>query len=220
MISMKMAAKGACLLAVLALGASNAEAKKYKHYGSSGSSSSHGESGSSSSHGSSGSSSSHGKSGSSSSHGSSGSSSSHGKSGSSSSHGSSGSSSSHGKSGSSSSHGSSGSSSSHGHVIVHPAPAATTSVRVQPATLLVKVPADATVYLMDQKMTLTGTERQYSIPVRQAGVDFTYKIRVEVVRDGKTLVSRSEQQVRAGQQYEVAVTEAVEDGELVAVAGR
>ena len=157
MISMKMAAKGACLLAVLALGASNAEAKKYKHYGSSGSSSSHG---------------------------------------------------------------SSGSSSSHGHVIVHPAAAATTSVRVQPATLLVKVPADATVYLMDQKMTLTGTERQYSIPVRQAGVDFTYKIRVEVVRDGKTLVSRSEQQVRAGQQYEVAVTEAVEDGELVAVAGR
>ncbi|MFM7058955.1 MAG: TIGR03000 domain-containing protein [Planctomycetota bacterium] len=219
MISFKMFAKGACLAAVLAFGANNAEAKKYKHYGSSGSSSSHGSSGSSSSHGSSGSSSSHGSSGSSSSHGSSGSSSSHGSSGSSSSHGKSGSSSSHGSSGSSSSHGSSGSSSSHGHVIIH-TPVTTTSARVQPATLLVKVPADATVYLMDQKMTLTGTERQYSIPVRQAGVDFTYNIRVEVVRDGKTLVSRSEQKVRAGQQYEVAVTEAVEDGELVAVAGR
>ncbi|MFM7037584.1 MAG: TIGR03000 domain-containing protein [Planctomycetaceae bacterium] len=231
MVSFKKIAGYACLAAVLSLGASNAEAKKYKNYGSSGSSGSEG----SASHGSSGSSSSHHVA----SHGSSGSSSSHhaashGSSGSSSSrrsasHGSNGSSggrrsASHGSSGSSSSHhapshGSSGSSSSHGAVIIHAAPAAA-AVSVQPATLLVQVPADATVYLMDQKMSLTGTQRQYSIPLQQAGVDFTYRIRVEVVRDGKTLVSSSEQNVRAGQKYVVAVSETAENSSLVTVAGR
>ncbi|MEY3459665.1 MAG: hypothetical protein RL215_2822 [Planctomycetota bacterium] len=173
MISFKSAARCACLLATLALSVSSAEAKKYKHYGSSGSSSSHGSSGSSSSHGS---------------------------------------------SGSSSSHGSSGSSSSHGKIIIS-APAAVTAT-TKPATLVVNVPADAVVYLMDQKMTLTGTERRYSIPVRQADADYTYQIRVEVVRDGKTLVSRSEQKVRAGQEIQVSVTEVAGEGELVAVASR
>ncbi len=90
----------------------------------------------------------------------------------------------------------------------------------KPATLVVNVPADAVVYLMDQKMTLTGTERRYSIPVRQANSDYTYQIRVEVVRDGKTLVSRSEQKVRAGQEVQVSVTEVAGEGELVAVASR
>ena len=72
---------------------------------------------------------------------------------------------------------------------------------------------------MGQKMTITGTERQYSIPLPQAGVDFTYQIRVEVIRNGQTLVSSSEQQVRAGQRYAVAVNEAAANQPL-AVAGR
>jgi uncharacterized protein (TIGR03000 family) len=218
MISFKSAARGACLLATLALSVSSAEAGKYKHYGSSGSSGGHDSNGSSGSHGSKGSSGSHGSKGSSSSHGSSGSSSSHGSKGSSGSHGSSGSSSSHGSKGSSGSHGSSGSSSSHGKVTIS-APAAVTAT-TRPATLVVNVPADAVVYLMDQKMTLTGTERRYSIPLRQADADYNYQIRVEVVRDGRTLVSRSEQTVRAGQQIQVSVTEVAGESELVAVASR
>lgn len=197
--------------------------------GSSGSSSSHGSSGSSSSHGSSGSS------GSSSSHGSSGSSgssSSHGSSGSSSSHGSSGSS-----GGSYSSHGSSGSSSSHGSsggviisyskpVTVAPATArkpATTqpaSHKAQPlppappvtakktrATLVVKVPEDADVYLVGKKMSTKGTERRFSIPVKEANRVYTYPVRVEVVRDGKTLVSELKQKIRGGKEFSIAVTE-------------
>ena len=44
MISFKMAARGACLMALLALGTNLAEAGKHKHYGSSGSSASHGSS--------------------------------------------------------------------------------------------------------------------------------------------------------------------------------
>jgi uncharacterized protein (TIGR03000 family) len=84
------------------------------------------------------------------------------------------------------------------------------------AILVVKVPADATVYLVDQKMTLTGTERRYRIPLADPGKDYTYPIRVEVVRDGKTLVSRSEQKIRGGQRFEVVVAESVNDTELVA----
>lgn len=88
------------------------------------------------------------------------------------------------------------------------------------ATLIVKVPADATVYLVGQKMSLTGTERRYRIPVADPGKDYTYPVRVEVVRNGKTLVSETSHTVRGGQQVEVAVAESEDDGELVAVAVR
>lgn len=98
------------------------------------------------------------------------------------------------------------------------APPETTRADRSAAILVVKVPADATVYLVDQKMSLTGTERKYRIPLADAGKEYTYQIRVEVVRNGKTLVSRSEQKIRSGQQFEVAVAEMVDDGELVAVA--
>lgn len=115
---------------------------------------------------------------------------------------------------------------------VHPAPVAPAGGEAKPlaapettktdraALLIVKVPADAVVYLMDQKMTLTGTERKYRIPLPEAGKEYRYPVRVEVVRDGKTLVSRSEQKIRGGQRFEVAVAESVDDGALVAVASR
>jgi uncharacterized protein (TIGR03000 family) len=101
-----------------------------------------------------------------------------------------------------------------------PAPAVEASVDRSAAMLIVKVPADATVYLVDQKMSLTGVERKYRIPLAEVGKDYTYPIRVEIVRDGKKLVSRSEQKVRAGQRFEVAVAESADAGELVAVAKR
>ncbi len=100
------------------------------------------------------------------------------------------------------------------------APAETTRVDRSAAVLVVKVPADATVYLANQKMSLTGTERKFRIPVADAGKEYSYPVRVEVVRDGKTLVSRSEQKVRGGQQFELAVAESVDDGSLVALARR
>jgi uncharacterized protein (TIGR03000 family) len=99
-------------------------------------------------------------------------------------------------------------------------PAETTRVDRSAAILVVKVPADATVYLANQKMSLTGTERKFRIPVADAGKEYSYPVRVEVVRDGKTLVSRSEQKVRGGQQFELAVAESVDDGSLVALARR
>jgi len=96
------------------------------------------------------------------------------------------------------------------------APPVTSSTDRSSAILVVKVPEDATVYLVDQKMTLTGTERRYRIPLADPGKEYTYPIRVEVVRDGKTLVSRSEQKLRAGQRFDVVVAESVNNGEFVA----
>jgi uncharacterized protein (TIGR03000 family) len=99
-------------------------------------------------------------------------------------------------------------------------PAETTKIDRSAAVLVVKVPADATVYLADQKMSLTGTERKFRVPVGDAGKEYKYPVRVEVVRDGKTLVSRTEQKLRGGQQVELAVAESVDDGSLVALARR
>ncbi len=227
-------------LTAAAMGPNSAEAKKkYSSHGSSGSSGSSG--GSYSSHGSSGSS------GSSSSHGSSGSSggwySSHGSSGSSSSSGSSGgkkwkkkyrggSSSSHGSSGSSGSSSSHGSSGSSGGVVIHtpatpvhqavpvapPEPAAA-SIDRNAAILVVTVPEDASVFLAGQKMTMTGAERRFRIPTADPTKDYKYPVRVEVERNGETLVSESTHTLRGGKQVEIAVAES-DTNELVAVAAR
>ena len=99
-------------------------------------------------------------------------------------------------------------------------PAESTRVDRAAAFLVLKVPADATIYLANQKMSLTGTERKFRIPIADAGKEYSYPVRVEVVRDGKTLVSRSEQKVRGGQQFELAVAESADDGSLVVLARR
>ncbi|MCA9051112.1 MAG: TIGR03000 domain-containing protein, partial [Planctomycetaceae bacterium] len=165
--------------------------------------------------------------------GSSGSSGSYGSSGSSGSYGSSGSSGSYGSSGSSggsySSHGSSGSSG--GHVVYSRPAVSTAAVAVaKPAvvaapdrktsTLVAKVPEDATVYLCGQKMTITGPERRYRIPIADPSREYDYQVRVEVVRDGKTLSSETTHKVAGGRTLEVSVTPAADSGELVAVASR
>ena len=221
---LRMAALAGMSFALMTmLSAREAEAKKYRCKGSSGSSGSSG--GWYRSHGSSGSS------GSSSSHGSSGSSggwySSHGSSGSS------GSSSSRGSSGSSGSRG------SKGHVIYHCkvirktpaavskpadgaeaiAPPPTTQTDRNRAVLVLTVPADADVYLAGQKMSISGTQRRFRIPVSDPGRTYSYPVRVEVVRNGRTLVSESKQKVRGGTQLQLTVAE-TDSAELVAVTMR
>lgn len=98
------------------------------------------------------------------------------------------------------------------------APAAARTDR-STATLVVKVPADADVYLAGQKMSLTGAERRYRIPTADPTKDYSYPVRVEVTRDGKKLVSDTKHIVRGGQVVEVAVAES-DSEELVAVAMR
>lgn len=75
-------------------------------------------------------------------------------------------------------------------------------------------------YLVGQKMSLTGTERRFRIPTADPTREYDYPVRVEVVRDGKTMVSETTHKVRGGNSIEVAVAEAADNGELVAVAMR
>ncbi|MCA9116112.1 MAG: TIGR03000 domain-containing protein [Planctomycetaceae bacterium] len=92
--------------------------------------------------------------------------------------------------------------------------AATTS---KSATLVVKVPENARVYLQDQKMTLTGTTRRFYSPALDSSKSYVYTVRVEVDRDGRTITRETEATVTAGGNVEVSVDFAGPDAaELVA----
>jgi len=82
------------------------------------------------------------------------------------------------------------------------------------------VPADADVYLVDRKMSVRGKERRFRIPTRDSSREYTYPVRVEVIRDGQKIVSESIQRIRGGKQIKVAVSESKESGKLIAVAMR
>ncbi len=214
-------------LAFTFVGADSASAGLFNH-GSSGGS--HGSSGGShsssgSSHGSSGGS--HGSSGGS--HGSSGGSHkrshgglfhrrSHGSSGGS--HGSSGGS--HGSSGGSyGSYGSSGGSwgsqgSSGGYYVASNAGATTAAAETRVGYLNVTVPTDAKVYLQDQLMTLTGTQRRFVTPELRDGEEHIYTVKVEVEQNGQTISKVTKAAVAAGEEVDVAVTFDEQNKDLVA----
>ena len=68
-----------------------------------------------------------------------------------------------------------------------------------------KVPENATVYLQDQKMSLTGKERRFLSPKLAASRKYVYTVKVEVEKDGKTMTKTTKAKVQAGQTVEVAV---------------
>jgi uncharacterized protein (TIGR03000 family) len=83
---------------------------------------------------------------------------------------------------------------------------ATPSPQVHVAYLNVKVPAEAKVYLQGQQMTLTGTERRFVTPELADGMQHSYAVKVEVVRDGRTFSKSTSATVRPGQEVEIAVS--------------
>ncbi len=85
------------------------------------------------------------------------------------------------------------------------------------AMLVMSVPESAVVYLMGQRMTLTGTTRRFRIPLKENGKDYGYQIRVETARDGQTLTAESTPKIRSGHQLELKVVE-TDQKELVAIA--
>lgn len=113
----------------------------------------------------------------------------HSSAGSTGSHGSSG-----GSSGSTGSYGGYSSVTTHSHVIAS-TPTVTRVVAAKPVapavtgsgTLRVSVPADATVYVNDRKTTSTGSQRQYVSNGLKQGQSYTYRVRVEYERNGKTV---------------------------------
>ncbi len=76
------------------------------------------------------------------------------------------------------------------------------------AYLNISVPADAKLYLQDQLMTVEGAQRRFVTPAIKAGETHLYTVKVEVVRDGKTLTKTAETTVTLGQ--EAALTVAFE----------
>jgi uncharacterized protein (TIGR03000 family) len=73
------------------------------------------------------------------------------------------------------------------------------------AYLNINVPEDAKVYLQDQLMTLTGTQRRFVTPQYLLGDERLYSVRVEVVRNGQTLSKTTQAIVAAGQEVAVSV---------------
>jgi uncharacterized protein (TIGR03000 family) len=73
-------------------------------------------------------------------------------------------------------------------------------VSMSRAKLVVEVPADAKLYIDDQLMKTTAAKRVFSTPVLAQGQAYFYDVRVEVVRDGKTVSDSKRIIVRAGEE--------------------
>ncbi|MGE0610103.1 MAG: TIGR03000 domain-containing protein [Pirellulales bacterium] len=71
------------------------------------------------------------------------------------------------------------------------------------ARLVLNVPADAVVYLVDQRMTAAGTVRQYNVPKLKVGKTYGYPLRVEIVRNGQKHVIEATQKIRQGDKVEM-----------------
>lgn len=90
-----------------------------------------------------------------------------------------------------------------------PAAAASTA----PTRLRLQVPADASVYLVGQKMNQTGTQRNYRLPELPAGQSYDYPVVVQVERQGRTISTQFSETVAAGVTREITVVE--QSGQLV-----
>jgi uncharacterized protein (TIGR03000 family) len=70
--------------------------------------------------------------------------------------------------------------------------------------LAVSVPEDAKIYVNGQPTTSTGGQRQYVSRNLKDGFNYSYEVRAEVVRDGKTVEQLKKVNVRAGETASLA----------------
>jgi uncharacterized protein (TIGR03000 family) len=87
---------------------------------------------------------------------------------------------------------------------VAPAPGSNTSTMRADGLLAVNVPEDAKIYVNGQATSSTGENRQYVSRDLQNGYNYTYEVRAEVVRDGRTVEQVKKIDVRAGETARVA----------------
>jgi uncharacterized protein (TIGR03000 family) len=78
-----------------------------------------------------------------------------------------------------------------------------------PATLVVTVPEDARILIDGNATQKTGTSRTFASPPLKTGVNYSYEVTVELVRDGKTLAQTRSVGVRAGETTEVDLSSIV-----------
>ena len=72
------------------------------------------------------------------------------------------------------------------------------------AMLTVRVPQDAKVFVNGSATKSTGTERRYVSRGLKSGESYTYQVKVEVVRDGKTLEEVKEVKLQTGENASLA----------------
>ena len=72
-----------------------------------------------------------------------------------------------------------------------------------PATIVVRLPADATLMIDGAPTSSTQGVRRFVSPPLQPGKDYQYTLKAEVTRDGKKVEKTREVTVRAGQPSEV-----------------
>lgn len=70
---------------------------------------------------------------------------------------------------------------------------------VNRARLIVQVPAGAKLYIDEQPMKATSDRRSFVTPVLQPGRTYFYDIRVEIVRDGRTIAENQRVLLRPGE---------------------
>lgn len=72
-----------------------------------------------------------------------------------------------------------------------------------PATIVVSLPADATLRVDDYTTTSKSATRVFVSPTLEAGKEFSYTLTGEIQRDGKPVVASKRISVRAGEETRV-----------------
>jgi uncharacterized protein (TIGR03000 family) len=80
------------------------------------------------------------------------------------------------------------------------------TARPAKAILTVELPADAKLYIGGQLMTSSAAVRSFSTPDLEAGKSYSYLLRAEAVRDGKTYRETKKIVLRAGEQFQMSLT--------------
>jgi len=80
-------------------------------------------------------------------------------------------------------------------------------IRPTQATVVVELPADATLYVDGQKAEVTSGRRTVVTPELKPGQDYYYTIKAEAVRDGQAVVKTEQVAFRAGQAVTVRLGE-------------
>jgi uncharacterized protein (TIGR03000 family) len=87
---------------------------------------------------------------------------------------------------------------------VIPAPGTSTSTMRSDGLLSVNVPEDAKIFVNGQATSSSGEMRQYVSRELTAGFNYTYEVRAEVIRDGRTVEQVKKVDLRAGETARVA----------------
>jgi len=74
-----------------------------------------------------------------------------------------------------------------------------------PVTLVVSLPTDAKLMVDDFATKSTSSVRTFTSPALDAGKEYTYTLKGEMIRDGKTETTTKQVTVRAGEQLSVSM---------------